>query len=115
MRRQELIDLERLPTEKNGVPTKQLGKKATLIQFSTKYCGQCPAVRRQLSQLEYRLGGVSFLEIDITDRMDIAAHFSISQTPTVMVLNEKSELVYRIGGVPNLKLLDSELEKLGAK
>lgn len=113
--RPEKIDLNRLPTEKNGVPTKQLGKQATLIQFSTEYCGQCPGVRRQLSQLEYRMGGISFLEVDITERMDIAAHFGISQTPTVLVLNANSELVYRVGGVPNMKLLNEELTKLGAK
>lgn len=115
VRKVEKLDLERLPTEKNGLPTKQLGKSATIIQFSTQYCGQCPGVRRQLAQLEYRLGGISFLEVDITDRIDIAAHFSISQTPTVFVLNERSELVYRIGGVPNLQLLTKELEKLGAR
>lgn len=115
MRKVEKLDLVRLPTEKNGVPTKQLGKSATIIQFSTQYCGQCPGVRRQLAQLEYRLGGLSFLEVDITERIDIAAHFSISQTPTVFVLNDRSELVYRIGGVPNLQLLTKELEKLGAK
>ncbi len=113
--RPEKIDLNRLPTEKNGVPTKQLGRQATLIQFSTEYCGQCPGVRRQLSQLEYRMGGISFLEVDITERMDIAAHFGISQTPTVLVLNANSELVYRVGGVPNMKLLNEELTKLGAK
>lgn len=115
IRGNQQIDLNRLPTQKNGVPTKTLGKNATLIQFSTVYCGQCPGVRRQLSQLEYRRGGISFLEVDITDRMDIAAHFGISQTPTVFVLNHKSELVYRVGGVPNLKLLNDELDKLGEK
>ena len=113
--RPEKIDLNRLPTEKNGVPTKQLGKQATLVQFSTEYCGQCPGVRRQLSQLEYRMGGISFLEVDITERMDIAAHFGISQTPTVLVLNANSELVFRVGGVPNMKLLNEELTKLGAR
>ena len=114
LERHELVDLDRLPTQKNGIPTKGLGRNATIIQFSTEYCGQCPGVRRQLAQLEYRMGGLSFLEVDITDRMDIAAHFGISQTPTVLVLNSEAELVYRIGGVPNLKLLTDELRKLGA-
>lgn len=109
----ELVDLERLPTEKNGVPTKVLGRRATLIQFSTKYCGQCPGVRRQLAQLEYRHGGVSFLEVDVTDRMDIAAHFKISQTPTVLVLNSNSQIVYRVGGVPHMNEITEELAKLG--
>ena len=100
---------------KNGVPTNVLGKKATLLQFSTEYCGQCPGVRRQLAQLEYRLGGLSHLEVDITERIEIAAKFNISQTPTIFVLNPSGEIVYRVGGVPKLPLLMQELEKLGVK
>ncbi|MEL0319236.1 MAG: thioredoxin family protein [Aquiluna sp.] len=111
----ERVDLARLKVTKNGVPTSDPGKKATLLQFSTEYCGQCPGVRRQLAQLEYRMGGLSHLEVDITDRIEIAAHFGISQTPTVFVLNPRGEIVYRVGGVPKLPLLMQELEKLGVK
>ncbi len=113
--RKKEIDLNSLSPTKNGVPTSELGKKATLLQFSTIYCGQCPGVRRQLAQLEYRLGGLSHLEVDITERIEIAAQYGITQTPTVFVLNSKSELVYRVGGVPNLNKLNQELEKLGVK
>lgn len=109
------IDLERLRPMKNQVVTTTLGKKATLLQFSTTYCGQCPGVRRQLAQLEYRLGGLSHLEVDITERLDVAAHFSINQTPTVFLLNSHGELVYRVGGIPNMSKLNQELEKLGVK
>jgi len=112
---QKKIDLARLSPTKNGIQTSELGKKATLLQFSTTYCGQCPGVRRQLAQMEYRLGGLSHLEVDITERLDIAAHFGINQTPTVFLLNSKGELVYRVGGVPNLIKLNQELEKLGVK
>ena len=65
--------------------------------------------------MEYRLGGLSHLEVDITERLDIAAHFGINQTPTVFLLNSKGELVYRVGGLPNLIKLNQELEKLGVK
>jgi len=111
----ERINLARLNATKNGLPTHDLGKKATLLQFSTEYCGQCPGVRRQLAQLEYRMGGLSHLEVDITERIEIAAHFGISQTPTIFVLNPKGEIVYRVGGVPKMPLLLAELEKLGVK
>lgn len=113
VRNQKRIDLKRLAPTKNGIPTFELGKKATLLQFSTTYCGQCPGVRRQLAQMEYRLGGLSHLEVDITERLDIAAHFGINQTPTVFLLNSDGELVYRVGGVPNIQKLNQELEKLG--
>ena len=115
VRRRQHIDLRRLRATKDGILTAELGKKATLIQFSTQYCGQCPGVRRQLAQLEHRLGGISHLEVDITDRLNVAARFSINQTPTVFLLNSEGELVYRVGGVPNLTKLNQELEKLGVK
>lgn len=109
------IDLERLGPKRNEQVTTALGAKATLLQFSTSYCGQCPGVRRQLVALDESLQGVHHLEVDITDRLDVAAHFGINQTPTVFLLNEKGELVYRVGGIPNVTKLKAELEKLGVK
>lgn len=109
------IDLERLGPKRNDQVTTALGAKATLLQFSTSYCGQCPGVRRQLVALDESLQGVHHLEVDITDRLDVAAHFGINQTPTVFLLNDKGELVYRVGGIPNVTKLKAELEKLGVK
>ena len=111
----EVIDLGKLKAKNNGLPTTEYGKKATLVQFSTDYCGQCPGVKRTLSQLEYRLGGLRFAEVDITERLDLAAHFNISQTPTVFLLDEKGKLIYRMGGVPKMNQLMEELQKLGVK
>ncbi len=109
------IDLERLRPKRNNQVTTALGAKATLLQFSTSYCGQCPGVRRQLLALDESLQGVHHLEVDITDRLDVAAHLGINQTPTVFLLNDKGELVYRVGGIPNVTKLKAELEKLGVK
>ena len=109
------IDLARLGPKRNDQVTTALGAKATLLQFSTSYCGQCPGVRRQLVALDESLQGVHHLEVDITDRLDVAAHFGINQTPTVFLLNDKGELVYRVGGIPNVTKLKAELEKLGVK
>jgi thiol-disulfide isomerase/thioredoxin len=110
----ECIDLGKLKANKNGLPVTEFGKKATLVQFSTEYCGQCPGVRRSLSQLEYRHGSLLYLDVDITDRLDLAAHFSISQTPTVFILDELGRIKFRIGGVPKPNVIQAELEKLGA-
>ena len=111
----EIVSLGKLQATNNGIPITEYGKKATLVQFTTEYCGQCPGVRRTLLQLEYRLGGLRFAEVDITERLDVAAHFNISQTPTVFLLDEYGNLVYRVGGVPKLPQLMEELEKLGVK
>ena len=110
----ETIDLKKLSANKNGVPVIEFGKKATLVQFSTEYCSRCPGVRRSLSQLEYRHGALLYVDVDITDRLDLAAHFSISQTPTVFVLDHLGSIKFRVGGVPKPGIIQFELEKLGA-
>ena len=109
----ECINLEKLAVSKDGDPVTAFGKTATLVQFSTQYCGQCPGVRRALAKLEYRNGDVLFIEADITDRLNLAAHFNITQTPTVLVLNSAGVIKYRVGGVPKAGTIESELTKLG--
>jgi len=52
--------------------------------------------------------------VDITDRLNLAAHFSVSQTPTVFLLDPKGEIKFRISGIPKPGLIQSELRKLGA-
>jgi thiol-disulfide isomerase/thioredoxin len=111
----EVISLQKLKATSNGLPITEYGKKGTLVQFSTEYCGQCPGVRRTLSQLAYRTGGLEFAEVDITERLDLAAHFSISQTPTVFLLDDSGRVIYRVGGIPKMNQLNDELQKLGVK
>jgi len=115
IQKSEVIDLSRIGAHKNGSPVTQPGKSATLLLFSTEYCGQCPGVRRSLTQLEKGSAGVLHAEVDLTDRLDLAARFSISQTPTVFILNALGELTFRVSGVPKQGLIQQELTKLGIK
>ena len=111
----QCIKLEKLKILKDGEEITEFGKEATVVLFSTEYCGQCPAVRRSLAKLEYRKGGLLFIEVDITNRINLAAHFNISQTPTVFILNPAGEIRFRIGGTPKTTTIETELEKLGVK
>lgn len=109
----ECVDLQKLKADKNGDPVTEFGSKATLLMFSTEYCGQCPGVRRALAKLEHRHGTLLFIEADITNRLDLAAHFNITQTPTVFVLDQKGKIQYRLGGTPKPNVIETELKKLG--
>jgi thiol-disulfide isomerase/thioredoxin len=111
----QCIELEKLKILRNGADITEFGKEATVVLFSTEYCGKCPAVRRSLAKLEHRKGGLLFIEVDITHRINLAAHFNISQTPTVFILNPTGEIRFRIGGAPKPKTIETELEKLGVK
>ena len=111
----QCIKLEKLKILKDGEEITKFGKEATVVLFSTEYCGQCPAVRRSLAKLEYRKGGLLFIEVDITNRINLAAHFNISQTPTMFILNPAGEIRFRIGGTPKPTTIETELKKLGVK
>tara|TARA_B110000483_G_scaffold24631_1_gene29081 strand:+ start:281 stop:721 length:441 start_codon:yes stop_codon:yes gene_type:complete len=111
----QCIKLEKLKILKDGEEITKFGKEATVVLFSTEYCGQCPAVRSSLAKLEYRKGGLLFIEVDITNRINLAAHFNISQTPTMFILNPAGEIRFRIGGTPKPTTIETELEKLGVK
>jgi len=110
----EVIDLSKLKAKKGKGQVKTFGAKATLLQFSTEYCGLCPGVRRQLIDLEKQTDGLLYLDVDITERLDLAAHFSVSQTPTVFVLNPRGEIKFRVAGTPKPGIIQNELKKLGA-
>ena len=47
------------------------------------------------------------------DRLDLAAHFGISQTPTVLITDASGEIKYRVSGAPKPGVLAKELSELG--
>jgi thiol-disulfide isomerase/thioredoxin len=78
----------------------ELAPAATLVQFSTEYCAQCPATRRLLTGLARERDGVAFLDVDLTRDPDLARRLGIMQTPTVFVLDNGGRLVGRVAGTP---------------
>lgn len=78
----------------------ELGDRATLVQFSSEYCGGCRPTARQLSAVAADYDGVRHVEIDLTHRADLAARFAVLQTPTTLILGADGALTGRIGGVP---------------
>lgn len=110
-----VVDLKKLAATAKGKPVTSFGKKATLLQFSAQYCAICPGVSRALGKIAEGQVGLKHLEVDITDRLDLAAHFSVNQTPTVFLLDSKGRIQYRFSGAPKLDVLTKELERYGIK
>jgi thiol-disulfide isomerase/thioredoxin len=108
----ELVDLGKLKAEKNGRPVSNFGKSATLLQFSTEICSICVATARLYRDLEKATPGLKHIEVDITHRMDLAAHFGIMQTPTTLILDKHGMVRARIGGAPRQNVIAAELAKL---
>ncbi|TDC71955.1 TlpA family protein disulfide reductase [Streptomyces hainanensis] len=77
-----------------------LGRRATLVQFSTAFCQPCRATRRILAGVAATVDGVAHLEIDAESRLDLVRALGISRTPMVLVLDADGRVVRRAAGQP---------------
>ena len=111
----ELVDLGKLKAIKSGKPVTSFGKSATLLQFSTEVCSICVATARLFKELEKKTPGLKHIEVDISNRLDLAAHFNIMQTPTTLILDKHGMVKARIGGAPRQNVIAEELKKLEQK
>lgn len=106
-RRFDVVDPRRL-----GADPDALGRTATLLQFSTETCARCPAVHRVLAEVAADSDDVVHLDVDVTDRPDIARRFQIAQTPTTFVLDAGGVVRTRFGGAPRRDVVKLEILRL---
>ncbi len=88
----------RLRADVLGVPA--LGKRATLVQFSTAFCQPCRATRRILGEVADMVTGVEHVEIDAESRLDLVRALGVTATPTVLVLDADGRVVRTAAGLP---------------
>jgi len=103
------VDLAELGALKNGQPVTGFGDRITFLQFSSEFCSQCVQTARILGELEQQSDDVLHLEVDITNRLDLANKYNILQTPTTLVLDRRGIVKSRIGGAPKAATLESEI------
>ncbi len=86
-----------------------LGKRATLVQFSSAFCQPCRATRRILEQVTAEIdiggaaggeGGIEIVHIDADENLELTRLWEISATPTVVFLDADGHEVYRGTGQP---------------
>jgi thiol-disulfide isomerase/thioredoxin len=78
----------------------RLGERATLVQFSSAFCAPCRATRRVLGEVADMVPGVTHVEIDAEDHLDLVRELDILKTPTVLVLDADGRVVRRATGQP---------------
>jgi thiol-disulfide isomerase/thioredoxin len=77
-----------------------LGERATLVQFSSAFCAPCRATRRILTEVAAMVPGVSHVEVDAEQRLELVRALDILRTPTVLVLDADGRIVRRATGQP---------------
>ena len=77
-----------------------LGERATLVQFSSAFCAPCRATRRTLAEVAAMVEGVTHVEIDAEQRLELVRELGVLTTPTVLVLDAAGAVVRRAAGQP---------------
>lgn len=77
-----------------------LGSRATLLQFSSSFCAPCRAARQLLADVAARDTGVTHVEIDVAERLDLVRRLGVRRTPTVFVLGPQGQVTRRASGLP---------------
>ena len=103
------IDLAELGATKNGQPITAFGERLTFLQFSSEFCSQCVQTARVYKDLEQHSEGILHIEVDITNRIDLAKKYNIFQTPTTLVLDASGRVTSRIGGAAKEQTIKDEI------
>ncbi|MFW7414797.1 thioredoxin domain-containing protein [Demequina sp. SO4-18] len=85
------------------------GYGATFVQFSTPMCAKCPGTARLLGEVADSHRNVAHIEIDASERLDLARELSIMRTPTTLVLDSDGMVVARMDGPPTREQAEAAL------
>ncbi|MFI7274586.1 TlpA family protein disulfide reductase [Streptomyces sp. NPDC049879] len=77
-----------------------LGRRATLVQFSSAFCRPCHATRRVLGEVAAMVDGVVHAEVDAESHLALVRGLGVTATPTVLVLDAGGRVVRRAAGQP---------------
>lgn len=105
----EQINLSEIGAMKNGQPVTKFGQKVTFLQFSSEFCTACRQTAKLYSELEQVHPEILHIEVDITNRTDLANKFNILQTPTTLVLDSRGRVTSRIGGAVKQQTIQDEI------
>jgi thiol-disulfide isomerase/thioredoxin len=101
-------DDTRLSAADLGAP---LGARATFVQFSSEVCAPCRRTHAVLAQLADERDGLSHVEMDVVEHLDLVRRFGIMRTPTTLLLDARGVVVGRMSGATDrrhaLAALDS--------
>jgi thiol-disulfide isomerase/thioredoxin len=93
----------------DGLPH-ELGQRAALLQFSSAFCAPCRATRRVLGEVADVVPGVTHVEVDAEQHLDLVRRLGILRTPTTLVLDAHGRELSRASGAPSK---DAVLATLG--
>ena len=111
-----LINQRLLVRAKSNVFTlfNQLPNKPIIVYFTTPDCAPCKTVQRPaLSRVTQLLGdSLEVVEIDATERPDLAKQWGVMSVPTTFLLDARGEARYVNNGVARAEKLLEQIQTL---
>jgi thiol-disulfide isomerase/thioredoxin len=77
-----------------------LGSRATLLQFSSAFCGPCRATRMLIEDVTANMADVAHVELDAEANLELVRQLDIRSTPTTLFINGDGHEVGRAVGAP---------------
>ena len=77
-----------------------LGSRATLLQFSSAFCGPCRATRFLIEDVTADMADVAHVEVDAEANLELVRQLDIRSTPTTLFLDSAGHEVGRAVGAP---------------
>ena len=77
-----------------------LGSRATLLQFSSAFCGPCRATRLLIEDVTADMADVAHVEVDAEANLELVRQLDIRSTPTTLFLDSAGREVGRAVGSP---------------
>lgn len=92
----------------------QLPNKPVIVYFTTPDCAPCKTVQRPaLNRVSQLLGdSLEVVEIDATQRPDLAKQWGVMSVPTTFLLDARGEARYVNNGVTRAEKLMEQIETL---
>ena len=78
----------------------KLGKKATIVQFSTTFCTECRTAKAIVKDVVKEYKDVIYVEVDAESNLDLVRRVDIRSTPTTIFLDSKGFEIARAKGAP---------------
>ena len=88
----------------------RLASGVTLLQFSSPLCAACKTTHVVLGSIAGQRDGVDHVEIDLSQRPELASQFRIAQTPTTFILDRDGVVRARIGGALKREAVIAEID-----
>jgi thiol-disulfide isomerase/thioredoxin len=111
-----LVNQSLLVRAKNNLGSlfKTLPNKPVIVYFTTPDCAPCKTIQRPaLDKLSNMFGdGLHVVEIDATERPDLAKTWGVMSVPTTFLLNSRGEARYVNNGIARAEKLMQQIQTL---